>query len=108
MAGSHPATAELSAKPPSVCRTLCVAAPLGARGWSRTSNRWFTKPLLCQLSHSGAGPPLGKPLTAPGGLTIERVGSLETKDATRTRVKWYCAMAVFNTLKLAKLVGVRD
>lgn len=47
-------------------------------------------------------------LTAPGGLTIERVGSLETKDATRTRVKWYCAIAVFNTLKLAKLVGVRD
>jgi len=47
-------------------------------------------------------------LTAPGGLQIERVGSLETKDATRTRVKWYCALAVFNTLKLAKLIGVRD
>ncbi len=47
-------------------------------------------------------------LTAPGGLTVERVGSLETKDATRTRVKWYVALALFNTLKLAKLAGVRD
>lgn len=46
-------------------------------------------------------------LTAPGGLTIETIGSLETKDATRTRVKWYVTMALFNTLKLAKLTGVR-
>ena len=47
-------------------------------------------------------------LTAPGGLQIERVGSLETKDATRTRVKWYVSLAMFSTLKLAKLIGVRD
>ena len=47
-------------------------------------------------------------LTAPGGLAVERVGSLETKDATRIRVKWYVALAVFNALKLAKLTGVRD
>jgi len=46
-------------------------------------------------------------LTAPGGLTIERVGSLETKDATRIRVKWYAGLALFNTVKLAKLIGVR-
>ena len=46
-------------------------------------------------------------LTAPGGLMVERVGSLETKDATRVRVKWYVAIAVFNALKLAKLTGVR-
>ena len=46
-------------------------------------------------------------LTAPGGLTIERVGALETKDATRVRVKWYVAVALFNELKLAKLSGVR-
>ena len=46
-------------------------------------------------------------LTAPGGLQMERVGSLETKDATRVRVKWYVAIAVFNSLKLAKLAGVR-
>jgi HK97 family phage major capsid protein len=46
-------------------------------------------------------------LTSPGGLQVERVGSLETKDATRTRIKWYCSLALFNTLKLAKLIGVR-
>ena len=46
-------------------------------------------------------------LTAPGGLTIERVGSLETKDASRIRVKWYAGLALFNTVKLAKLTGVR-
>jgi len=46
-------------------------------------------------------------LTAPGGLQVERIGSLEGKDATRIRVKWYVAIALFNTLKLAKLVGVR-
>ena len=47
-------------------------------------------------------------LTSPGGLQVERVGSLEVKDASRIRVKWYVAMAVFNSLKLAKLTGVRD
>ena len=45
-------------------------------------------------------------LTGPGGLTIERVGSLETKDATRIRVKWYVSVALFNELKLARLVGI--
>ncbi len=47
-------------------------------------------------------------LSGPGGLQVERVGSLETRDATRTRVKWYVSIALFNTLKLAKLIGVRD
>lgn len=46
-------------------------------------------------------------ITAPGGLQVETIGSLETKDATRTRVKWYVTMALFNTLKVAKLTGVR-
>ena len=46
-------------------------------------------------------------LTAPGGLQVETIGSLETKDATRTRVKWYVSMALFNTIKVAKLIGVR-
>jgi len=46
-------------------------------------------------------------LTSPGGLQVETIGSLETKDATRTRVKWYVSMALFNTLKVAKLIGVR-
>jgi HK97 family phage major capsid protein len=46
-------------------------------------------------------------LTAPGGLQVERVGSLEQKDASRTRIKWYASTALFNTVKLAKLIGVR-
>ncbi|MEK7874400.1 MAG: major capsid protein [Chloroflexota bacterium] len=46
-------------------------------------------------------------LTAPGGLQVERIGSLETKDASRTRVKWYVAVAVFSGVKLARLTGVR-
>jgi hypothetical protein len=46
-------------------------------------------------------------LTSPGGMAIEKVGSLETKDATRTRIKWYTSLALFNVLKLARLVGVR-
>jgi HK97 family phage major capsid protein len=46
-------------------------------------------------------------LTSPGGLQVETIGSLETKDATRTRVKWYVSMALFSTLKVAKLTGVR-
>jgi hypothetical protein len=46
-------------------------------------------------------------LTSPGGLQVERVGSLETKDATRTRIKWYSSLALFNAVKLANLTGVR-
>lgn len=41
------------------------------------------------------------------GIQVERVGELETKDATRTRLKWYVSLALFSTVKLAKLVGVR-
>jgi len=46
-------------------------------------------------------------LTGPGSLQVERVGSLEEKDASRSRIKWYTSIALFNTLKLAKLAGVR-
>jgi hypothetical protein len=47
-------------------------------------------------------------LTSPEMLTIERLGSLETKDATRTRIKWYVSMADFSYVKCAMLTGVRD
>lgn len=43
-----------------------------------------------------------------GGLQVENIGTLETKDATRRRIKWYCGLALFSTLKLARLLGVRD
>jgi len=45
-------------------------------------------------------------LTSPGGLQVERVGSLETKDATRTRIKWYCSMALFNAANLLSSIGM--
>ncbi|MBE0481827.1 MAG: phage major capsid protein [Dehalococcoidia bacterium] len=47
-------------------------------------------------------------LTSPGGLQVERVGSLETKDATRTRIKWYASLALFNSVACGRLIGVRE
>ena len=40
------------------------------------------------------------------GIQVERVGELETKDATRTRIKWYCGLGLFGTLGLARLRGI--
>ncbi|MBI2851404.1 MAG: phage major capsid protein [Chloroflexi bacterium] len=47
-------------------------------------------------------------LTSPGQLTVEPIGSLETKDASRTRIKWYCSLALFASIKAAALIGVKD
>jgi len=47
-------------------------------------------------------------LTSPEVLQLERLGSLETKDASRTRIKWYVSMADFSIVKCAMLTGVRD
>jgi len=47
-------------------------------------------------------------LTTPGYLTVERVGALEAKDATRTRIKWYVSLALFSAVKAAALIGVTD
>jgi hypothetical protein len=47
-------------------------------------------------------------LTSPGHLIVEPVGALETKDATRTRIKWYCSMALFSDIKAAALIGVQN
>lgn len=41
-----------------------------------------------------------------GDISVERVGELESKDATRTRIKWYCGLGLFNELGAAKLEGV--
>ncbi|MFL5759818.1 MAG: major capsid protein [Thermomicrobiales bacterium] len=41
-----------------------------------------------------------------GGIQIEPVGELETKDATRWRVKWYASVALFSTLGVARIKGV--
>ena len=47
-------------------------------------------------------------LSAPGLMEVEKIGTLELKDATRTRIKWYCSLACFCTLSLAKLTGILD
>jgi hypothetical protein len=47
-------------------------------------------------------------LTSPGQLTVEPIGSLETKDASRTRIKWYVSLALFSSIKAAALIGVQD
>jgi HK97 family phage major capsid protein len=47
-------------------------------------------------------------IQGPGGLQIEQIGSLESYDAARTRIKWYCAIADFSTLARAALIGVQD
>jgi HK97 family phage major capsid protein len=41
-----------------------------------------------------------------GGIQIERVGELETKDATRHRIKWYCGLSLFSELGVARLAGI--
>jgi len=45
-------------------------------------------------------------LQGGGGLQVERVGELETKDAVRWRIKWYTSLAMFGTLCAARLIGV--
>ena len=47
-------------------------------------------------------------LTSPGLLQVEPIGPLENKDASRTRVKWYCSLALFSSVKAAALIGVQD
>jgi HK97 family phage major capsid protein len=40
------------------------------------------------------------------GIQIEPVGELETKDATRWRIKWYAGLGIFSTLGTARVKGV--
>lgn len=43
-----------------------------------------------------------------GGVQVETVGSLETKDATRRRVKWYGAIVNFRDIAAAALEGITN
>lgn len=40
------------------------------------------------------------------GIAVEDIGTLENKDATRTRVKWYCGTALRSSKSIARLAGV--
>lgn len=42
-----------------------------------------------------------------GGIVHEDVGPMETKDARRHRIKWYCGLALFRKAALARLKGIR-
>ena len=44
-------------------------------------------------------------LTGPGGMQIIKMGDMETKDATRTRIKMYASLALFSNVKAAALIG---
>ena len=46
-------------------------------------------------------------ITSPGGLQVENIGPLETKDAHRNRLKWYANIAVLATNSIEKLIGLR-
>jgi HK97 family phage major capsid protein len=41
-----------------------------------------------------------------GGVAVESVGDLETKDATRHRIKWYAGLALMSELGVARLRGI--
>lgn len=43
-----------------------------------------------------------------GGITTEVFPKLETKDASRVRIKWYCGTALFQTTAIACITGVTD
>ena len=43
----------------------------------------------------------------PAGFSIEDIGTVQNKDATRTRIKMYVGMALKSTHALAKLSGVK-
>jgi len=47
-------------------------------------------------------------ITGAGGLQIEPIGQMETKDAKRTRIKWYVSLVDFCVQRRAALIGVQD
>ena len=40
------------------------------------------------------------------GIAVGPLGELETKDATRWRIKWYAGVAVFSMLGVARVKGI--
>ncbi len=47
-------------------------------------------------------------ISAPGLLEVQQIGALETKDADRTRIKWYCSIADFSVVRRAALIGCQN
>ncbi|MEO9497589.1 MAG: major capsid protein [Vibrio splendidus] len=42
------------------------------------------------------------------GFRVEDIGTVQDKDATRTRIKWYCGLALKSTRSIAVLRGVKS
>lgn len=42
-----------------------------------------------------------------GGVNVTDIGELETKPVYRTRIEWYCGLAVFNPNSVARLKGIK-
>jgi hypothetical protein len=42
------------------------------------------------------------------GIVVENVGTVQNKDATRIRLKWYCGLALKSTRSIARLKGVTN
>jgi len=42
------------------------------------------------------------------GIVLEDIGTVQNKDATRTRLKWYCGTALKSTKSLARLKGITN
>lgn len=42
-----------------------------------------------------------------GGINVTDIGELETKPCYRTRIEWYCGLAVFNPNMVARLKGIK-
>ena len=45
---------------------------------------------------------------ANAGIVVENIGTVQNKDATRTRLKWYCGLALKSTKSLAMLKNVTN
>jgi hypothetical protein len=45
---------------------------------------------------------------ASAGVRVEDVGTVQNKDATRTRLKWYCGLALKSTKSLSRLKGITN
>lgn len=45
---------------------------------------------------------------ASAGVRIEDIGTVQNKDATRTRLKWYCGLALKSTASLAAVRGITN
>jgi len=42
------------------------------------------------------------------GIVVEDIGTVQDKDSTRTRLKWYCGLALKSTKSMARLKGLTN